>query len=77
MSTAEHLVAQIRCSILVCDAADDDIAAEAKSFFDQLTCEKAYLRFTAEDGAGDHCVIGNRGLYHERVFDWLDERIAS
>lgn len=67
----------IRCPTLVCDAANDDIAASARAFFDALTCEKSYVRFTAEEGASDHCVVGNRPLFHARVFDWLDERLGS
>lgn len=72
----EKLVAEIACPTLVCDPADDDISAFARDFYDKLTCPKQYLRFTADDGAADHCVMGNRGLYHQRVFDWLDTRLA-
>lgn len=71
------LVPEIRCPTLVCDAVNDDISASARAFFDALTCEKAYLRFTAEEGAADHCVAGNRPLFHERAFDWLDDRLAA
>src|SRR5262249_47960512 len=49
----EDLIADIRCPTLVCDASHDAIAAFARSFYDRLTCEKSYLRFTAEEGAGD------------------------
>lgn len=68
----EELLQQIRCPTLVCDAESDDIAAFAKEFYDRLTCPKAYLRFTAAEGAGAHCISGNRALFHERAFDWLD-----
>lgn len=33
---------------------------------------KTYFRFTAAEGAGAHCIGGNRALFHERAFDWLD-----
>ncbi len=73
----EALIGDIRCPTLVCDAADDDIAAFAKPFYDRLTCEKDYMRFTAAEGAGGHCESGGRSLVHERVFDWLDHRLAA
>jgi hypothetical protein len=57
---------------LVCDAENDDIAAFAKEFYDRLTCPKTYIRFTVEEGAGAHCIGGNRALFHEGAFDWLD-----
>jgi alpha-beta hydrolase superfamily lysophospholipase len=70
-------IGRIRCPTLVCDAAEDEISAFAKEFYEMLTCPKGYLRFTADEGAADHCVMGNRPLFHERVFDWLDERLAA
>jgi hypothetical protein len=42
-----------------------------------LRCEKQYLLFAADEGAGAHCVSGNRALFHERVFDWLDRHIVQ
>ena len=71
------LVGDIRCPTLVCDAADDDLAAQAREFYGRLACDKRYLRFTRAEGASEHCSMGNRGLYHERVFDWLDEKLAN
>jgi alpha-beta hydrolase superfamily lysophospholipase len=70
------LIGNISCPTLVCDAENDDISAYSKAFFDLLRCEKDYLRFTADEGAGEHCVSGNRALFHERVFDWLDAHVA-
>jgi alpha-beta hydrolase superfamily lysophospholipase len=71
----EETIGDIRCPTLVCDAAEDDISAFTKPFYDLLRCEKTYLRFTAEDGSGAHCVSGNRAVLHERVFDWLDQQL--
>ena len=39
------------------------------------SCEKAYVRFTAAEGAGDHCEVGARALYHERSVGWLDAQL--
>jgi len=73
----EDIVGKISCLTLVCDAESDDISAFSKTFFDLLRCEKDYLRFTADEGAGEHCISGNRSLFHERVFDWLDVQVAQ
>ena len=72
----EDLIGKIACPTLVCDAENDDISAFSKTFFELLRCDKDYLRFTAGEGAGEHCVSGNRSVFHERVFNWLDEKIA-
>jgi alpha-beta hydrolase superfamily lysophospholipase len=62
----------ITCPVLVCAAEGDDISASAGQLADALTCEKEFLRFTAREGAGDHCEAGARTLYHARSFGWLD-----
>jgi alpha-beta hydrolase superfamily lysophospholipase len=73
----EDVIGNISCPTLVCDAENDDISAFSKTFFQLLRCEKDYLRFTADEGAAEHCVSANRALFHERVFDWLALRIAQ
>jgi pimeloyl-ACP methyl ester carboxylesterase len=69
----EGLAGKIACPSLICTAENDDIAAYAKVLFDALTCEKKFLTFTDAEGAGEHCEDGNRSLFHQRAFDWLDE----
>src|ERR1700683_2759725 len=69
----EGLVPKISCPTLVCTAENDHIAALAKVLFDHLTCEKQFITFTNEEGAGEHCEDGNRSLFHQRALDWLDE----
>lgn len=61
----------IRCPTLVCDAEADEVSASSSAFFDQLTCPKTHVRFASSEGAGAHCVSGNRALFHARVFSWL------
>ena len=39
--------------------------------FAELTCPKTLLRFTAAEGAGDHCEMANRSLATLRMLDWL------
>jgi pimeloyl-ACP methyl ester carboxylesterase len=66
----------ITCPTFVCNAEGDDLSASAPELVDALTCEKEFVTFTAEEGAGDHCEAAARGLYHARSFDWLD-RVLS
>jgi len=66
---------QITCPTWVCSAEGDDISESAPQLIDALTCEKAYVRFTAAEGADDHCEQAARALYHARSFGWLDSRL--
>jgi alpha-beta hydrolase superfamily lysophospholipase len=70
--TLQGRAGSIRCPTLVCLAEGDDIAESAPRLYAELTCDKELLRFTAAEGAGDHCEAGARTLYHARTFDWLD-----
>ena len=63
---------QITCPTWVCSAEGDDISASAPQLVEALTCPKTYVRFTAAEGADDHCEQGARALYHARSFGWLD-----
>ena len=62
----------IRCPTLLTAAENDPLAAGAQAFFDALRCPKDLIRFTAAEGAGDHCEMNNRSLLNRRVLDWLD-----
>jgi pimeloyl-ACP methyl ester carboxylesterase len=73
--TLKDRAAQIRCPTWVCSAEGDDISASAPQLVDALTCEKTHVRFTAAEGAGDHCEQAARALYHARSFAWLDDRL--
>ena len=69
----EGLYHKITCPTLVCEAEKDQFfAGQPKMLYDALTCPKTLLRFTAEDGAEEHCQVGALLLYNHRVFEWLD-----
>ena len=74
--TMEGRAELITCPVLLTMAEHDVIAATTPSFFDALRCPKTMLRFSASEGAGDHCEIMNRSLLNRRVLDWLDELFA-
>jgi hypothetical protein len=40
--------------------------------YDALTCPKTLMRFTADDGAEEHCHYGALLLCNHRLFQWLD-----
>jgi pimeloyl-ACP methyl ester carboxylesterase len=73
----EEMVGRIACPTLVCEPAADPFASQTRQFYDLLRCDKTYLRFEMEEGSGAHGVMGNRALFHERVFDWLDSRLRG
>jgi acetyl esterase/lipase len=67
----------IRCPTLVTMAEHDSLGARAPSFLEALTCPKTLLRFSAAEGAGDHCEMQNRSLLNQRTLDWLDEQFSA
>jgi alpha-beta hydrolase superfamily lysophospholipase len=67
----------IACPTLIALAENDPLAASAQMFFDSLRCPKTLIRFSAAEGAGDHCEMGNRSLLNRRVLDWLDTKLAA
>jgi pimeloyl-ACP methyl ester carboxylesterase len=64
---------RIQCPTFVCSAEDDDLSVDAEKLYDALVCPKRFCRFTAADGAGQHCESGARTLFHARAFDWLGQ----
>lgn len=62
----------IRCPTLITMAENDPVAALAERLYDALTCPKTLIRFTAAEGAGDHCEASARSVYFQRAYDWLD-----
>ena len=65
-------IANIRCPTLVTQAESDPVAARAGRLYDALTGPKTFIRFTAAEGAGDHCEASARSVYIQRAYDWLD-----
>ena len=69
----EGVAHQITCPTLVCEAEGDHFfAGQPQRLYDALMCPKTLLRFTAEDGAEEHCHYGALLLFNHRVFSWLD-----
>jgi alpha-beta hydrolase superfamily lysophospholipase len=69
----EGVASKITCPTLVCEAEGDQFfAGQPQMLYDALTCPKTLMRFTAEDGAEEHCQYGALLLFNHRVFEWLD-----
>lgn len=73
------IAGEIRCPTLVCageaDSLDKD-AIQAKELYDSLACEKEFILFQDEYGAGSHCQFGAFGQSFGAKFDWLDDKIG-
>ncbi|WP_321473099.1 alpha/beta fold hydrolase [uncultured Paludibaculum sp.] len=67
----------ISCPTLLTAADGDPLGRGAQKLYDALRCPKTLLHFAASDGGGGHCETLARSLYHQRVFDWLDETLCS
>ncbi len=62
---------------LVCHAEGDDISASAPDLHAALRGNKQLIKFTAAEGADNHCEVGARLLYHARTFGWLESVLAA
>jgi pimeloyl-ACP methyl ester carboxylesterase len=70
-------VRSIRCPVFVAWEENDALAASAPEVYDALEGPKTLVRFLAAEGAGDHCALTGRSLFHQRMFDWLDGVLAD
>lgn len=66
------VINQIRCPMFIADPDDEQFwPGQSKEVYEALVCLKTIVRFTAEEGANWHCEPKARGLYDQRMFDWL------
>jgi pimeloyl-ACP methyl ester carboxylesterase len=73
----KEAVSQIRCPTLLTWAESDPLSWNAELIYDRLRSQKELVRFYDAEGAGDHCEVKTRPLFHQRAFDWLDETLAA
>ena len=66
----------IRCPTFVDEAENDRRRGGGKELYDALRCPKEYVLFRASEGAGEHCEVGGREVFFQRMFDWLDPMLA-
>lgn len=66
------VIKQIRCPMFIADPDDEQFwPGQSQEVYEALVCPKTLVRFTAEEGANWHCEPKARGLYDQRMFDWL------
>jgi alpha-beta hydrolase superfamily lysophospholipase len=75
--TLDGRLGDISCPTLLTAAENDPLGRGAEAVYEALTCPKTLLRFTAAEGAGEHCEMMNRSLVNRRVLDWLDDRLGA
>ncbi|RDI72617.1 alpha/beta hydrolase family protein [Halopelagius longus] len=70
---------RIDCPTLVLAGEDDHFVplGLAEEFADELTCPTTVRVFRTEEGAAEHCQVGNLTLASDVIYDWLDETLAA
>ncbi|SIR26073.1 Pimeloyl-ACP methyl ester carboxylesterase [Haladaptatus litoreus] len=70
---------RITCPTLALAGEDDHLIPLplVYEFVDAVSGPTTLRVFTAEEGAGEHCQLGNLSLAHGEIYDWLDERFSD
>ena len=72
-----HVAEQITCPTLVCEAQNDHFfSGQPRILYEAMHCPKTLVTFTAAEGAEEHCHVGALTLFHQRMFDWLDDTLG-
>jgi pimeloyl-ACP methyl ester carboxylesterase len=67
----------IACPTFLSMAEADPVADYAPKLYEAITAPKILVPFTMAEGAGMHTEALARTLYHQRMFDWLDETLGT
>ena len=71
------VAANIRCPMLITDPEGEHFfPGQAQKLYDALRCPKNIVRFTREQGAGQHCEVAAPGYRDYCIYNWLDETLA-
>ncbi|WP_101294538.1 alpha/beta hydrolase family protein [Halegenticoccus soli] len=70
---------RIACPTLALAGEDDHLIPLplVYEFADAVAGPTTVRVFTAEEGAGEHCQLGNLSLAHGAIYDWLDEVLSA
>ncbi|MGW6005192.1 alpha/beta hydrolase family protein [Oerskovia enterophila] len=72
MRGREHLIA---CPTFVCRTVGDDLSTSARTLAENLGCPTEYVELGPEEDVTGHCEMAGRAVFHQRVYDWLDETL--
>lgn len=75
--TNDEAVRSIRCPVFLAWEENDGLAKSAPEVYARLQAPGVLARFLDAEGAGDHCAMMARSLFHQRMFDWLDEVLGA
>ncbi len=75
--TIDGLAQNITCPTLVLEGENDVRGGDAQPLYDAITAPKDYILFANAEGAGEHDEAGAASLFAQRVFDWLDDTLAT
>ena len=69
------VASRITCPTLIMHGEGDHFTPpqQATVFHAALKCPKTLRMFNADEGAEEHCQVGNLSLMHQVAFDWLDD----
>ncbi|MCC5951674.1 MAG: alpha/beta fold hydrolase [Acidimicrobiia bacterium] len=72
------VASQITCPTWLSAAEGDPTGAGATTLLAAIGSERKELaHFTDAEGTGGHCEATARRLFHQRMYDWLDETLAD
>jgi hypothetical protein len=72
------VVDQITTPLLIADPEGEQFwPGQSQRLLDNLHDTEQLVAFTADEGADRHCEPMARSLLEQRMFDWLDETLAS
>ena len=66
----------ITATTLVIDTEMEEYG-QAQQLYDAITADKDYMLFTEEEAAPLHVQVGSLAVSCERIFDWIDEELAT
>jgi hypothetical protein len=73
----QDVASRISCPMLVTDPEGEDFfPGQAQKLYDALRCPKKLIRFTHQQGAGQHCEAGAPGFRDHCIYNWLAETLA-
>ena len=67
---------RIVCPTLAIDGEAEEYA-DAKEFYDALSCPKTYMLFTKNEAAPLHVQTAALALGSQRIFDWIDDTVKA
>lgn len=67
----------IACPTFISFPEGDPVAVNAPKLYDAITAPKVLQPFTVAEGAGMHCEMQARTLFHQKMYAWLNEAVGG